>query len=131
MASHLDSFKLTILFTNRVSRACRGTSNKHNASPKGDALCFTYRMYFVYMIKNSANKLYVGITTNPDDRVMYHNQKRGARFTKYSPDFQIVFLERYETLASARKREIQIKKWRREKKEFLIEKFQKGTSTKL
>ena len=88
-------------------------------------------MYFAYMIKNSADKLYVGITTNPDDRVLYHNQKRGAKFTKYIPDFKIVFLERYESLAQARKREIQIKKWRREKKEILINRFQKGLATKL
>ena len=46
-------------------------------------------MYFVYMIKNSANKLYVGITQNPNERVVYHNNKRGAKFTKYIPDFEI------------------------------------------
>ena len=61
------------------------------------------------MLKNSANKLYVGITKDPDERVVYHNQKRGAKFTKYTPTFKIVFLEQYETLAQARKREIQIK----------------------
>lgn len=82
------------------------------------------------MIKNSSNKLYVGITTNPDDRVTYHNQRRGARFTKYIPDFQIVFLEQYGTLAQARKREIQIKKWRRDKKDVLIERYARGSPTK-
>lgn len=81
------------------------------------------------MIKNSAEKLYVGITQNPDDRVSYHNQKRGAKFTKYIPDFKIVFLEKYKTLTEARKREIQIKNWRREKKEFLIKRYQKGLQT--
>ncbi len=77
---------------------------------------YTYVMY-VYMIKNSADKLYIGITKNPEERLLYHNQKRGAKFTKYIPNFKIVFLEKYETLEQARKREIQIKKWRREKKE--------------
>lgn len=70
------------------------------------SLCFTYCMYFVYMLKNSVNKLYIGITKNPDERVIYHNQKRGAKFTKYIPDFKTVFLEQYETLTEARKREI-------------------------
>lgn len=88
-------------------------------------------MWFVYMIKNSANKLYVGITENPQDRVDYHNQKRGARFTKYIPTYEIVFLEKYRTLAQARTREIQIKKWRRDKKDFLIERYKKGLTTKL
>lgn len=86
-------------------------------------------MYFVYMIKNSANKLYVGITTNPENRIVYHNQKRGAKFTKYIPDFKIVFLEKYENLVGCRKREIQIKKWRREKKDMLIDRYKQGLET--
>ena len=87
-------------------------------------------MYFVYMIKNSADKLYIGITENPSNRVEYHNQKRGACFTKYIPDFKIVFLENHSTLVEARKREIQIKKWRREKKEMLIERYKNNLPTK-
>lgn len=88
-------------------------------------------MHFVYMIKNSADKVYVGITKNPGSRVSYHNQKRGAQFTKYIPNFKIVFLETYENLAEARKREIQIKKWSRVKKETLIGKYRKGLETKM
>ncbi len=88
-------------------------------------------MTFVYMIKNSADKLYIGISENPQERVVYHNSKLGARFTKYIPNFKIVFLEQYQTLLEARQREIQIKKWRREKKENLIEKYQKGLATKI
>lgn len=87
-------------------------------------------MYFVYMIKNSADKLYIGITKNPQKRVEYHNQKRGAKFTKYIPTYKIVFLEQYTSLAEARTREVQIKKWNRGKKEILIERYQKGLETK-
>ena len=104
---------------------------KHNAAPYGVALCFTCDMYFVYMIRNSYGDLYIGITDNPDKRVKYHNEKRGASFTKRDSKFEIVFLEQQATLAGARKREIQVKKWRREKKEVLIEKFQKQLPTKL
>lgn len=88
-------------------------------------------MYFVYIIKNSANKLYIGITENPQNRVNYHNGKRGAKFTKYIPDFKIVFSEEYDTLVEARKREIQLKKWSRVKKEFLICLYKKGIETRL
>ncbi|MEK7558275.1 MAG: GIY-YIG nuclease family protein [Patescibacteria group bacterium] len=87
-------------------------------------------MYFVYMIKNSANKLYVGITQNPYERLRYHNLKQGAKFTKYIPDFKIVFLEKYQTITEARQREIQIKKWRRDKKENLIKRYCDGLATK-
>lgn len=86
-------------------------------------------MHFVYMIRNSYGDLYIGITDNPEQRLKYHNEKRGALFTKRDSKFEIVFLEEYETLAEARKREIQIKKWRREKKEVLIDRFLKGLPT--
>jgi len=88
-------------------------------------------MYFVYMAKNSINKLYIGVTENPQNRVIYHNQKRGAKFTKYVPDFKIIFLEEYSNLAEARQREIQIKKWRRDKKMALIERYKEGLPTKI
>lgn len=40
----------------------------------------------------------------------------GAEFTKGKAKFYLVFSEKYNTLNEARKREIQIKKWRRDKK---------------
>lgn len=88
-------------------------------------------MYFVYMIKNSYGNLYVGVTDNPTRRLSEHNSKRGANFTKERDVFKIVFLEEQFTLANARKREIQIKKWRRDKKEMLITLYEQGKNTKL
>jgi putative endonuclease len=88
-------------------------------------------MYFVYIIKNSYGNLYIGVTDNPERRLYEHNTKRGSDFTKVRDRFQIVFLEEQESLTKARKREIQIKKWRRDKKEKLIDLFNKGISTKL
>jgi putative endonuclease len=88
-------------------------------------------MSFVYMVRNSYNDLYIGITDNPEQRLKYHNENRGALFTKRDSKFEIVFLEEYSALADARKREIQIKKWRRDKKEALIDRFQKDLPTKL
>ncbi|HUO56113.1 MAG TPA: GIY-YIG nuclease family protein [Candidatus Paceibacterota bacterium] len=91
-------------------------------------------MYWVYMIKNDFNDLYVGITDNPEQRLKYHNEKRGALFTKRARSqdgrgiFHIVFLEQHPSLAAARQREIQIKKWRREKKENLIDRYTSGLS---
>lgn len=87
-------------------------------------------MHFVYMIRNSFGDLYVGITDNPSQRLKYHNENRGAQFTKRDSFFEIVFLEEHPDLASARKREIQLKKWRREKKDMLIERYKKRLSTK-
>jgi len=88
-------------------------------------------MYYVYMIKNDFGKLYVGATEDVESRLRYHNTKQGAQFTKGKAKFHIVFSESYNTFAEARTREIQIKKWRRGKKDALIERFQKGLPTKL
>lgn len=89
------------------------------------------------MIKNSSKKLYVGVTENPQKRLATHNSKRGAQYTstaltasKNKSDFKIVFLEKYENLQLARRREIQIKKWHRDKKEMLIKRYSLGLETK-
>ena len=81
------------------------------------------------MARNSADKLYVGASKDPYSRLKEHNTQRGSVFTK-SGDFKIVFQEAYPTLAEARKREMQIKKWRREKKEQLIKRYRQGLPTK-
>ncbi len=88
-------------------------------------------MYFLYMIKNTQNKLYIGVTKNIQQRLSEHNSKRGALFTSYTPNYKLVFLEEYENLALARRREIQLKKWSREKKEFLITRFSSGLETRM
>ena len=88
-------------------------------------------MYYVYMIKYKNNQIYFGVAQDPQKRLLAHNNKNGALFTKNKFQFKIVFLEHYVTLAEARKREIQIKKWRRDKKEFLIERYSDNLETKL
>lgn len=87
--------------------------------------------FSVYIIKNPDNELYVGITTNTDERVRCHNLNRGAHFTKFKANFKLVFKEEYNTLREVRTREIQIKKWRRDKKEMLIQRYSEGLLTKI
>ncbi len=85
--------------------------------------------YYVYMTQNSFGKLYIGVSQDQDQRLKYHNSRRGSIYTKRG-NFKIVFREEYETLTEARKREIQVKKWRRDKKELLIERFSLRLPTK-
>lgn len=87
-------------------------------------------MFFVYMTRNNLNKLYVGVSSNPEKRLHDHNMKRGALFTKTGV-YQTVFKEEHATLKEARQREIQIKKWSRVKKDKLIERYSKGLPTKI
>lgn len=85
--------------------------------------------YYVYMVRGTDDKLYVGVSQNLEHRTKEHNTQRGSTFTK-SGGFIIVFKEEYPNLKEARQREIQIKKWRRDKKEFLIGKYKQGLPTK-
>jgi putative endonuclease len=81
------------------------------------------------MIRDPNNRLYIGVSDKPSKRLFDHNHKAGADFTAHG-NFKIVFLEEYTNLQEARQREIQIKKWRREKKEILIERYKIGLPTK-
>lgn len=88
-------------------------------------------MPWVYMIRNKGNKIYVGVSKHPLKRLSEHNHKKGSLFTKNNPSFETVFLEEYPTFLEARKREVQIKKWRRNKKDELIRKYSKRLETKM
>ncbi|MBU3978512.1 GIY-YIG nuclease family protein [Patescibacteria group bacterium] len=77
-------------------------------------------VHSVYILKNTKNQVYIGSSNDVDKRVSRHNTGQGAEFTKRNKDFKLVYQEKYPTLIDARKREKQIKGWRREKKENLI-----------
>ena len=77
-------------------------------------------MYQVYILRGSRNHLYVGCASNLDRRIKRHKSGNGAEFTKRNRTYEVVYTETYTTLLEARRRETQIKGWRREKKENLI-----------
>lgn len=80
-------------------------------------------MYYVYILTNK-NKtvLYVGVTNNIQRRLYEHKQKVIDGFTKkYNVDI-LVYYEQTSDVESAIKREKQLKKLLRVKKEALISK---------
>jgi putative endonuclease len=77
-------------------------------------------MFIVYILKNYKNQIYVGCTHDIEKRIIRHDSGDGAEFTRRNKDFKLVYKEKYKTLLEARRREKQIKGWRREKKENLI-----------
>ncbi|MDP3988540.1 MAG: GIY-YIG nuclease family protein [Candidatus Levybacteria bacterium] len=83
-------------------------------------------MYFVYLLKNPKEHLYVGVSQNISLRLKRHKLGQAAEFTKRNKNFVVVYSEDFSTLIEARRREKQIKGWRREKKDNLI-KFGKPT----
>ena len=83
---------------------------------------FKNHNYYVYVLSNKYNNvIYVGVTNNLTRRVYEHKNKLVEGFTKkYNVD-KLVYYEYTNSIEAAIKREKEIKKWRREKKNKLIE----------
>jgi putative endonuclease len=77
-------------------------------------------MYYLYLLRTPDNTLYTGVTSNLIEREERHNTSRGSTWTTKHKGGSIVYTESYATLSEARKREVQIKKWSRIKKEHLV-----------
>lgn len=78
--------------------------------------------WYVYIAQVKTRRYYTGITTDPAGRIVKHNKGKGSRLARQQGPFYLVYRSTLFTNKSeARKREIQIKGWSREKKEKLIE----------
>lgn len=73
--------------------------------------------FFIYILECCDKSLYVGCTNNLEKRLFQHNNsKSGAHYTKIRRPVILKYSEELQTLQQARKRESEIKRWRREKK---------------
>ena len=79
--------------------------------------------WFVYILRCNDGKYYVGVATDLEDRIKEHNAGHGSAFTKKRRPVELVHSEEHKDYAGARRREAQLKGWRREKKEWLIHGF--------
>ncbi|MFC1838420.1 GIY-YIG nuclease family protein [Thermodesulfobacteriota bacterium] len=77
---------------------------------------------FIYILRLKSGNIYIGSTTNLENRYAEHIKGTASRMTKLDPPVRIAYTETYETQLEARQREAQIKRWSRAKKEALISK---------
>ena len=81
------------------------------------------RTYYVYKISNwTSSVLYIGVTNDLIRRIYEHQHKLVDGFSKKYNLTKLVYFEQTTDVMSALEREKQIKKWRREKKNELINK---------
>lgn len=80
-------------------------------------------MNYTYILKCSDNTYYTGWTNNLENRIKAHNEKKGAKYTKYRTPVELVYYEILETKEEAMRREYEIKQLTRKKKELLIKGF--------
>jgi len=76
--------------------------------------------HFVYILRCAGGTLYTGCAKDPQARARAHNDRRGARYTAGRLPVSLVYSEECDSLGSALRRESQIKRWPRAKKEALI-----------
>lgn len=78
--------------------------------------------YFVYILRTSSNTLYIGQTNNLEKRIKQHREKtaKSAKYMRYFKSFEFVYSEKHKTRSDAMKREAELKKLTRAKKEDLI-----------
>lgn len=78
--------------------------------------------YYVYIISNwTGVRIYTGVTSDLEKRLWQHKNKTFDGFSKKYNLNKLVYFETYEDPENAIKREKEIKAWRREKKNNLIE----------
>ena len=77
--------------------------------------------FYTYIVECADKSFYVGCTNNLEKRIKQHNESRwGAHYTKIRRPVILKYSENFATLIGARRREREIKGWRREKKLDLI-----------
>lgn len=80
--------------------------------------------WFCYLLECSDGSLYVGSALDPVERVKEHNWGVGSKHTRLRRPVKLVWQEKLGNRALARKREAELKGWRREKKLELIVRYQ-------
>jgi predicted GIY-YIG superfamily endonuclease len=77
--------------------------------------------WYVYIAKAASNYYYVGISPDPKERIIRHNTGNGSQMAKQHGTFSLLYTSSaFPNKSEARKREVQLKGWSREKKENLI-----------
>ena len=76
---------------------------------------------YCYILKCADGTFYTGWTTDPERRVAQHNKGIGAKYTSTRRPVKLVYLETHPNRTDAMKRELAIKKMKREQKSKLVE----------
>lgn len=80
------------------------------------------KSYYVYLLTNWNNQvMYVGVTNDLNRRIYEHKNKMVEGFTAKYNLSKLIYFEETNDINAAIAREKEIKRWRREKKNKLVE----------
>ena len=81
-----------------------------------------YNTYYTYIMSSSNNStLYIGVTNDLERRVAEHKSGSGSVFTRKYHCHKLVYFETFSDIDQAIAREKQLKGWKRERKDALID----------
>ena len=86
----------------------------------GSRVGYNSRLPFVYILRCADGTLYTGYARDPKQRELVHNNGRGAKYTRGRRPVRLVYSEACRSVTQALKREHQLKRWTRTRKEVLI-----------
>ena len=81
------------------------------------------REWFFYMLRCKDDSIYSGIALDVAQRLKKHNNGTGARYTAVHRPAVLIYWERFNSVSAAMRRETQVKKLPRDKKEQLAWRF--------
>ena len=76
--------------------------------------------HYFYLARCADDSLYAGTCIDIKEREAKHNSGKGAKYTRGRGPIKIIYREEFSSLSDARKREAEVKKWKREEKEKLL-----------
>ena len=80
-----------------------------------------HNTYYVYIMSNTSDTtVYIGVTNDIQRRVSEHKSGLIPGFTQKYNCTKLLYFEEYSDINQAIEREKKLKKWRREKKDWLI-----------
>ena len=78
------------------------------------------KQWYMYIVQCADHSYYTGITTDIHARVRSHNSGKGCKYTATRTPVRLIHYETYPDKSSALKREMQVKKLNKGKKEELV-----------
>jgi putative endonuclease len=111
--------------TELSSRAKHDLERSENHAQSRDlVLAMREYHFYVYMLQSASRRaIYIGVTSNLRHRVFQHKTHQFEGFTDDYNAIRLVYFEKFDSIGKAIAREKQLKRWRREKKMWLIEKM--------
>jgi len=81
------------------------------------------REWFFYMLRCKDDSIYSGIAVDIEERLKKHNNGTGARYTAVHRPAVLIYWERFNSISAAMRRETQVKRLSKTKKEQLAWRF--------